>query len=225
MKQDKIKIKYSLIDVSQIRESDINPQVIGEKEFGRLVKTLKRDGTLTSTTLLFEEAPDKYRCVSGHHRIKAARKANINQIPAIIIRDVDESTLTRLQLQHNDIHGEPDKDLVLQLQQFIEGEERELVNFIGDDFIIKEDVFDTKIVLYEYVIFCLLPESKEEFKQIIDEISIETNTENYLIEKEDYQALKVYLTEAFRAGFKTPGKALRRMLDVVNNHKEEWQNG
>ncbi|MFA4871389.1 MAG: hypothetical protein WC623_24535 [Pedobacter sp.] len=40
------------------------------------------------------------------------------------------------------------------------------------------------------------------------------------------EGLKVIIEKhQIRAGFKTPGKALRRMLDVVNNHKEEWQNG
>jgi len=33
--------------------------------------------------------------------------------------------------------------------------------------------------------------------------------------------LKDALTFAFKSGFKTPGKAFRKFMDIVNNHKDE----
>lgn len=219
--QQKLKIKSSQIDLCLIRESNINPQVMKQEDFRRLVKTLKRDGVLTSTVLLFEEAENKYRCISGHHRIKAARIAGIQNIPSMIIYgNVSESVLTRLQLQHNDIHGEPNIELVKQLQGYLNISEKDLVNFIGGDIENLIEEVNVPVFLYQYVNFCLLPETKEEFHQMIEEVQ-GVDAENYLIEKEDYLKVKDYLTRAFRAGFKSPGQALRKMLTIVNNHKSE----
>jgi len=37
----------------------------------------------------------------------------------------------------------------------------------------------------------------------------------------DYQYIQKMLTLAFKSGFKTPGRAFRKFMDIVENHKEE----
>lgn len=220
----KIDVEYATVGLEKIRESDINPQVMKDGDFKRLVASLKKDGKLTSTVLLFEESSEKYRCISGHHRIKAARKAGITQVPSMIIKDADELTLTRLQLQHNDIHGEPNKEIVAELQNILNVDDASLVDFWGEKFFEKETegLFDVETINYEHIRFCLLPDDKRIFEELLSEFSFE-DEENYLIEKEDYIGMKMYLTQAFKAGYKTPGKALSKMIEVVNNHREDWQ--
>jgi len=47
------------------------------------------------------------------------------------------------------------------------------------------------------------------------------DSEKYLLEKDDFILLQKMLTLAFKSGFKTPGRAFRRFLDIIENHKEE----
>jgi len=43
----------------------------------------------------------------------------------------------------------------------------------------------------------------------------------YLIEKPDFEKLRELLTIAFKEGFKTPGRAIRRFMDIIELHKDE----
>ena len=71
----KLQITYKEIEIRFIRESEINPQIMTENDFRRLVKNIEKDGILTSAPLIMELKEDSYICISGHHRIKAAIKA------------------------------------------------------------------------------------------------------------------------------------------------------
>ena len=216
---EKIRYKFEEANIRDIQESPLNAQVMSEDDFNRLVKNIKKDGILTSSVLLMECSAKKLMCISGHHRIKAAKKAGIISVPAMIINEVDESTRIRLQLTHNDIHGTPDENIVAILQQKLNEYDINLTNW-KDIEPIKIDKIDVDFIDFQYVSICLMPKSLEEFKSLIN--SQATNAEEkYLIDSEDYEVLKEGLTLAFKAGYKTPGKAFRRFLDLIIENKLE----
>lgn len=217
----KLKIEIRLINFRSIQEADMNPQVMPEAEFNRLVKSFKKDGTLTSTILVREREPGKYVCISGHHRIKAAIRAGIKEGYCMVAynedgTEIDESTSIRLQLQHNDIHGEPDEALAGQLRQRLLEEDLKLVSR-GNDIIIKDVDINYNEPLYSYVHICLMPESEKEFTQLLERLDTE-DSKKYILEKEDYQYLNKALTLAFQKGYKTPGRAIREILDTYFEH-------
>ena len=208
----KLNIEIRRIAFRSIQEADINPQQMSDKDFSRLVKTFKKDGILTTTILVYEIGPDKYKCISGHHRIKAAIKAGIKEGDCMVLRDADQSTIIRLQLQHNDIHGEPDEALAFQLRQSLLEADLKLVAS-GMDLIIKDQTVKYNEPLYSYVHVCMMPESEKEFTQLLDRLDTE-DSKKIILEKEEYALLKKSLTLAFKKGYKTPGKAMRQILDV-----------
>lgn len=216
----KINITYEEIEIRNIQEAELNPQIMKESDFKRLVNNIKKDGILTSAPLLMKQEGKKYICISGHHRIKAAIKAGLKKIICAIIPEVDISTRLRLQLVHNDIHGEPDQELVKQLQQKISEEDLKLCEIMIDQVEKEDEIIEVKLPDFRYINICLLPESEESFKELIDLLS-DDDSEKYLIEKEDYQYIQKMLTFAFKNGFKTPGRAFRKFMDIVENHKEE----
>jgi len=216
----KIEIIYEEIEIRNIQESELNPQIMNDADFSRLVKNIKKDGILTSAPLLMRQEGKKFICISGHHRIKAAVKAKINKIVCGIIPEVDISTRLRLQLTHNDIHGEPDIELVKQLQQKISDEDLKLCEIMIDRVIKDNENIEVKLPQFRYINICLLPESEETLKELIDFLK-DDNSEKYLIEKEDFLYIQKMLTFAFKAGFKTPGRAFRKFMDIIENHKEE----
>jgi uncharacterized ParB-like nuclease family protein len=216
----KFDIIYEEIEIRNIRESELNPQVMKKLDFNRLVKNIKKDGILTSAPLLMRQEEKKYICISGHHRIKAAIKAGLKKIICAITSEVDISTRLRLQLIHNDIHREPDPEVVKLLQQKISKEDLKLCEIMIDQVEKEDEIIEVKLPDFRYINICLLPESEELFKELIDLLS-DDDSEKYIVEKEDYQHIKKMLTFAFKNGFKMPGRAFRKFMDIVENHKEE----
>jgi hypothetical protein len=133
---------------------------------------------------------------------------------------VDYSTRLRLQLTHNDISGTPDPEIVRQLQAKITEEDLKLCDILIEQSKQEDETLNVEIPQYRYVNICLLPESKEVFTDLIQFLQGD-ESDKYLIEKQDYEKLKDLLTIAFEAGFKTPGRAIRRFLDIVEMHKHE----
>jgi len=209
----KISTEIKTIPFRSILEADINPQQMKDGDFKRLVNSIKKDGVLTSSILVQNIGNGKYRCISGHHRIKAAIKAGLNEAECIIVKDIDESTRIRLQLQHNDIHGEPDQSLVQELKKSLLEEDLKLVAKDLGEAIDGDTNIEYEEPLYSYVNICLMPESEKEFTQLLDQLCTD-ESKKYILEKEEYMHLRKCLSLAFQRGFKTPGKAIRRILDI-----------
>lgn len=217
------KIKYELKNIStrSVIESDVNAQVMSDSDFKRLVKNIKKDGTLTSAVLVMRQSDsDKFMCISGHHRIRAAIKADLKTIPALIIDEVCESTRTRLQLTHNDIHGNPDLGIVSILQKRLNSNDIELVDVTNADALNVENIEIGDLCTFQYVSICMKPESYEEFMDLLGSHDVDEEAK-FIIDAKDYKDLKDALTLAFKSGFKTPGKAFRKFMEIVNNHKDE----
>ena len=210
--------RFEKVNIRQIIESPINAQVMSDADFRRLVKNVRHDKGLTATVLLMEQSgSDRLMCVSGHHRIKACKKAGLDIVPAMIIPEIPESERIRLQLSHNDIHGSPDVDVVHELLALMTDIDREMVADYGQEK--PQTVIDVAADdQFRYVSICMKPESADLLLGMIESIS---GDEKLLIESEEFGDMKAALTKAFRAGFKTPGRAFRRFLDIVLDHEDE----
>jgi len=154
-------------------------------------------------------------CISGHHRIRAARKAKIMKVPAIIIPEIEESKRVALQLSHNDINGENDSEILSKMIKMLNEEDIRMIDTDNIEIIEPENkIIDYEIKPYKYVNVCLMPESAEELTMLINDLSGNDDQLNYLTTKENYDILRKVLTRAFSNGFKTAGRAFRNMMDV-----------
>ena len=212
----KIKTRIEKIQFRKIREAELNAQQMTQSDFNRLVKNIKKDGCLTSAPLIMEDDKE-FICISGHHRIRAAIKAGLKEDFCIIIPKVDDSTRTRLQIAHNDIHGTPNSDIVSILSEKLDVEDIELINTVDiEDY---EDIRDvTEPPEYKYINLCLLDGSRNSLINLM--IDKDEKAENFLIEKEQYSEIKELLSIAFEKGFKTPGQAFGRFLEVIKDNKD-----
>lgn len=222
-----LKIRHEYVCFRDIEEAPLNAQEMEEPEFNRLVKNLKRDGVLTSTPLLMEQqGKNKLMCISGHHRIRAAIKAGIEGAICIISEELDDSTRIRLQLAHNDIHGKSNKDVLALLQQSLDDIDFTLIDKSNLPTDIEKTEFKSIDVSaattpdFRYINICLLEESREKLVDLI--VNLENSDAiNWLITKPEYEAVKDLLTYAFDKGFKTPGQAFGRFLEIVEKHMDE----
>jgi len=220
--KQKINILVETVNFRDIEEAELNAQEMNAKDFNRLVKNIKRDGSLTSTPLIMRQnGKSKYRCISGHHRIKAAIMAGILASPCMIMDEVDESTRIRLQLAHNDIHGNPNENTVQILQQKLNDIDLTLIEQQNIDEKIEELVeVEYTPPQFRYINICLLEESRNSLVDMIMSLDSKSNDVNWLIEKEQYESVADLLTLAFEKGFKTPGQAFGKFLEIIQENKE-----
>lgn len=226
IERKQLKIRTEFVLFRDIEESPLNAQEMKEKEFLRLVKNIKRDGCLTTTPLLMDQSgKSKKMCVSGHHRIKASIKAGLEGAICMISEELDETTRIRLQLAHNDIHGDPNKDVLLILQQSLSDIDFTLIDTSDIQSSVKMteikpmEISSAAIPEFRYINICLLDTSRERLVDLI--MSFENNeSENWLIESSQYEHLKDLLSYAFDRGFKTTGQSFGKFLDIIEQNKE-----
>lgn len=220
IEQQKIDYQIEEVFFRDILEAELNAQEMNDADFRRLVNNLRKDGVLTSCPLLMRNEEGKLICVSGHHRIKAALKADIQKGFCIVTGPLDESTRIRLQLSHNDIHGTPNEDIVAILSMKLEEFDISLIDTSNIEIEAMEAIqYKVEPPQYRYINICLLEESRESLVEMI--MAMENNNhENWIIEKPDYDKLQDLLTYAFEKGFKTPGQAFGKFLDIIKDNME-----
>ncbi len=109
-----------VVAVDRLDLLDKNARVMRSEMFRRLVENVKTDGQLSQIPFCVKMG-DRFKVLSGNHRVMAARAAGLDEIPIIYTAE----SLTRdreiaIQLSHNAIAGEDDptilKDLWSELQ-------------------------------------------------------------------------------------------------------------
>ncbi len=88
--------------------------------FNRLVENLKHDRVLTQLPLVH-----KGEVLSGNHRVKAALKAGITESDVLeLVGDVAPGRRVAIQLSHNSIAGEDDPNLLRDLYEALDFDEK-----------------------------------------------------------------------------------------------------
>lgn len=219
---EKQSLEYEIKELNfrDIQETELNAQKMSESDFNRLVENIRRDGCLTSTPLVCVDENGKYTCISGHHRIRAAIKAGISSSNCIVLKNIDESTRIRLQLSHNDIHGESDKDIVSILANKLMDIDITLIDISGLEQIKKtSNEININVPKFQYINICLTDQSRNDLVDMI--MSLEkSDAVNWLVTQEQFQDVRDLLTYAFSHNFKTPGQAFGKFLDIIKENKE-----
>ncbi|EKO77250.1 MULTISPECIES: ParB N-terminal domain-containing protein [unclassified Leptospira] len=89
-------------------------------QMNRLVENVKKDGFLSQLPFGVK-IEEKYKIISGNHRVTAAIKAKLEAILILYIEDIDSERELAIQLSHNSIAGQDDlgilKNLYLQIKE------------------------------------------------------------------------------------------------------------
>ena len=81
-----------MVEIKDLKEQDLNAQVMSPRTFERLAGNVKHRGALESLPYCWQPpGSDQVEIISGHHRVRAARAVGIETIAAL----VDTSDMTR----------------------------------------------------------------------------------------------------------------------------------
>lgn len=121
------------VPLDKVREQDINARIMKKEMQDQLTANIKNRGQLESLPLLVEK-DGVLEIISGHHRIKSARAAELKEIVAIIdVSGLSRSKIAAKQLAHNAISGFDDQDVLKEICKMLDDVDDMLESFIGKD--------------------------------------------------------------------------------------------
>lgn len=114
---------YKLAWVDPVKDCEllsVNARYMTPDQMNRLVANVKKDGFLSQLPFGVK-VEEKYRIISGNHRVTASIKANLPAILILYVEDIDSERELAIQLSHNSITGQDDlgilKTLYLQIKE------------------------------------------------------------------------------------------------------------
>lgn len=158
--------------VEELREQDVNARSMSKEMFDRLQSTVGRDERLEALpfTALTEAGIE---IVSGHHRVRAARAAEMTEIYVLVdVTGLTPDQIKAKQLAHNAIEGQDDPELVKRIFEAIGDVDARLEAFIDpvalDISIPKVQIDDIDMGLrFETVIIMFVPWERQYFEETV----------------------------------------------------------
>ena len=106
--------------LDKVKEQDINARIMKNEMQDQLTANIKKRGQLESLPL-FVLVDGKLEIISGHHRVKSARAAEMKEIIAIVdVSGLSRSKIAAKQLAHNAISGFDDDSTLREIVKMID---------------------------------------------------------------------------------------------------------
>jgi len=218
------------VHIDAIREQDMNARVMQTYKFDRLVENIKKDKRLESLPLTWRK-PDSdegevFRLISGHHRVRAARAAGLQEIFVMNIdEDLSRSTEISKQLAHNALQGEDNPDILLTLYQEIDDINERIMSGLTEVEIGKMEMpnvpaddleFDFG---FEDIHILFLKKDFEQFEKVID--VLEGASKIYLADLDDFERMKKEIVKVSKNNnVRNIAAIMKIMLDILEKYND-----
>ena len=150
------------LNVSLIKEQDINAQVMDDRKMKILTANVKQRGALESLPYVYKDG-DTFRIISGHHRVRAANAAGLTEIFALVeTNKLTKSQVTSKQIAHNALVGESDKEILGEMVKMMNDADDMIASGLTDDMLnainaesqviaIPQIAFDWRIIQFTFL--------------------------------------------------------------------------
>lgn len=206
-----------------------NARYMKKGVFQQLVSNLEADGRLSSVPLCRELADGRLQVLSGNHRIQAAMRADLEwALVMILLGDIEESAAVAIQLSHNSLAGEDDKQILADLWARVDSIADRLYAGLSSDVVgeleeIKLVNFSTPQPLTKTVTFAFTTSEADRLEQIIQELeACQAGREIYLGEiKQFSEFFDVLQRIKGKENIKNASLAMARLVDLAERALRE----
>ena len=164
------------VEISELKEQDINAHAMDNAMFTQLKSNIEKRGALESLPLCALRN-EKIEIISGHHRVRAAKLAKLQRIPALIdTSGLSRSAIVAKQLAHNALVGYDDKSIIDILSKEMIELEHIVESYIKDMKFIPISDDSAKLIDVNFypewreVSFLFLPETLEKFQDMVSQL-------------------------------------------------------
>jgi hypothetical protein len=215
------------VHIDTIREQDRNARVMALEKFERLSANIEKDQRLESLPLVANRTPadvtTTFSLISGHHRVRAARKAGLQEI--FVLNDESDLTFDQIvskQLAHNALAGYDDQAVLAELYKSIRDVEARIESGITEQEIAVAEV-TTRVddvsfdLTYEMLNILFLTRDFERFGDVLTRLEPEARV--YLADKADFDRFKeIARGISRRYDVVNMSAIMAKMIDVVSAH-------
>lgn len=210
-----------------LREQDKNARVMNKGTFDRLKENIKKDSRLESLPYVVKKVNqagnDEFLIISGHHRVRAARAAGMQEVFVL----VDEGTLSEdeirsKQLAHNALAGFDDPQILADIYREIEAMEERIATGLTDlekglEGQIPVQIDDVAVQFeYEPISFLFLKKDNVRFQEILAKLEPGAK---YLADKADFERFAEDLIKVSEAhDIRSISAIMVKVLDVLEEH-------
>jgi len=231
---EKINTEIIKIDPKELKLLDLNARYMRHETFQQLVENIRRDGSLTQLPFaIWEDDTQRYKVLSGNHRVQAAIEAGLTEIPCLVTHDdLSEDRQVGIQLSHNAISGEDDPTILKSLYEGIADIDMKTYAGLDDKTLeLLENVQPESIgeanLEFQVMNIVFLPHELEKIKNRFKEIESEIAADNvWLARNKQYDDFLDYM-EATSESYdvKNVATTFQIMLEVLKKHWDELSDG
>jgi len=212
--------------VDSLIEQDTNARVMTPMAFKQLSANIGSRGALESLPFCAETARG-FEIVSGHHRVRSARAAQVFCIYFLLDRSgLTKDQITAKQLAHNSISGIDNAQVLKELYDSINDAEARIEAFLDPaDFELKLDsvgVGDIETdIQFKQISFLFLSHQLESFEDAANEIDKDTSVVG-IAELEQYDQIKEAIRKVREIDdIRAVGMIVSRMSEIVLEYYNE----
>jgi len=209
-----------------LREQDKNARVMPTRKFDRLSDNIGKRGALEQLPYVYNPSPDdpetEFQIISGHHRIRAARKAQIEMLCVLVeTREMSRDEITAKQLAHNALVGFDDPQVLAEMFFSIEDIEARIETGIADEDLelgtpvdIGEMSFDLD---HEIVNIVFVKRDYDRFEEVLE--LLEADSHVVVADYEDFDGFKrIAIDVSQRFDVRNIAAIVAKMVRILNVH-------
>jgi len=162
--------KLAIVPPDEIYPAEKNAHYMPKRTFDQLVNNITHDKNLSSVPFCWRDEAGRLICLSGHHRVEAARVAGVKLVMALYTdAALSKPERVAIQLSHNALVGFENPTILTELWREIGAVELKVYSGLDDDLLrTLQPVPITRLnedqLRYREVIILFLPHEMERLK-------------------------------------------------------------
>ncbi len=215
------------VPIKSVKEQDINARIMKDDMQSLLTENITKRGQLESLPLLADK-DGKLEIVSGHHRVKSAKAAGIDELISIIdVSGLTRSQIAAKQLAHNAIEGFDDESTLKEICKAITDVDDMIESAMPKEYFneIQHEVesLATPAVDFNFktVTFTFLPHQIKELDDVVKKIPSSEYLGYTDIDQFKGFADAVEKTKKFE-NIKAVGTAIHQMIKLTEEHYSDY---
>lgn len=170
-------MELRMVKITDLREQDVNAQVMQPREMERLVENMRDRGVPESVPYCCETEKG-VEVISGHHRVRAARQSGLGAM--VVLVDTSKMSLSQIrskQIAHNALVGSSDETILRKMIEQINNVDDLLATGLPDD-LLPLPVVETGVTLgtphadfeWRTAAITFLPHQMTQFREVVEHL-------------------------------------------------------
>lgn len=206
-----------------------NARFFKRETFRQLRDNIAADKRLSSVPLCYRHEDGSLEVLSGNHRVKASKEAELSHIVVLVItEELEKSKRIAIQLSHNALVGEDDQSILANLWAQIEsvndklysGLDSEVVKELGDVELVN---FSTPQVPAHMVTFMFTDGETSQISEVLDMLAdaAKRSSAVYVCPSAHYEAFLRLIADVKHAEkIRDSSLAVLRLMEVASDYLE-----